>query len=251
VSYFLANQQKNVQKTLRQDYYGVAVVTIFYTGSLLYSVRCERFGLSVVGVKEYYDPDAELFLVSYYGFRYYDSGTGRWPSRDPIGEFLFRTRLIGSSLSYRTIGFLEYGRYLFIDNSTLSQIDILGLHPFHTGNWTGPGWSGGQHPSKNNGKMGDAPPVDEQDACSEKHDKCWQDCNDNNPPDYSSCTQCPRTRGFQKCRQDAGIKSKKKIATCKKPCDAALVRCNRNRDQSNDTWKNNVVDGLIKFKWGD
>jgi RHS repeat-associated protein len=86
VSYFLEHQQKNAQKTLLQDYDGVAVVTIFYAGSLLYSVGCERFGLGVVGLEEHYDPDAELFLVSYYGFRYYDPTTGRWPSRDPIEE---------------------------------------------------------------------------------------------------------------------------------------------------------------------
>ncbi len=33
-----------------------------------------------------YDTQATLSLVAYYGFRYYDPVTGRWPSRDPIEE---------------------------------------------------------------------------------------------------------------------------------------------------------------------
>ena len=33
-----------------------------------------------------YDVEGEGFLVSYYGFRYYDPETGRWPNRDPIEE---------------------------------------------------------------------------------------------------------------------------------------------------------------------
>ena len=32
---------------------------------------------------KYFDPETTLY---YYGFRYYDPVTGRWPSRDPIGE---------------------------------------------------------------------------------------------------------------------------------------------------------------------
>jgi len=47
--------------------------------------------------------------VTHYGYRYYDPVTGRWPSRDPIGE-------IG--------GVNLYG---FVYNSPLSWIDLLGL----------------------------------------------------------------------------------------------------------------------------
>ena len=39
--------------------------------------RCQKTG---------YDAECGLVLVSYYGFRYYASQTGRWLSRDPIGE---------------------------------------------------------------------------------------------------------------------------------------------------------------------
>ena len=45
----------------------------------------------------------------YYGYRYYSSMTGRWPSRDPIGE--------------------EGGinLYAYVGNNTVSRIDPLGL----------------------------------------------------------------------------------------------------------------------------
>jgi len=52
----------------------------------------------------------------FYGFRYYDPVTGRWLSRDPLGEY--------GSLNV----------YCFIRNSSLTLVDILGLIP------GGPAW---------------------------------------------------------------------------------------------------------------
>ncbi len=51
--------------------------------------------------------DAETGLY-YYGYRYYDPGTGRWMSRDPIGE------RGGANL------------YAFVGNDGVSRIDLLG-----------------------------------------------------------------------------------------------------------------------------
>jgi RHS repeat-associated protein len=48
--------------------------------------------------------------VFYYGFRYYDAVTGRWPSRDPIGEFWGGANLYG-----------------FIGNQPVNHYDYLGL----------------------------------------------------------------------------------------------------------------------------
>jgi RHS repeat-associated protein len=50
-----------------------------------------------------------LVDVAYYGYRYYDPTTGRWPSRDPIGE---------------RGGLNLYG---FAGNSGLNEWDYLGL----------------------------------------------------------------------------------------------------------------------------
>jgi RHS repeat-associated protein len=49
--------------------------------------------------------------VFYYGFRYYDAETGRWPNRDPIEES-------GG-----------YNLYAFVRNDGLNQFDVLGLYP--------------------------------------------------------------------------------------------------------------------------
>jgi uncharacterized protein RhaS with RHS repeats len=47
--------------------------------------------------------------VTYYGYRWYDPATGRWPSRDPIGE------RGGENL------------YAFVGNNSLRRVDVLGL----------------------------------------------------------------------------------------------------------------------------
>ena len=53
--------------------------------------------------------DHKMWVIHYYGYRYYEPGTGRWPSRDPIGE---------------EGGVNLYG---FVDNHALSEHDFLGL----------------------------------------------------------------------------------------------------------------------------
>jgi RHS repeat-associated protein len=35
---------------------------------------------------DWHKPTAKTVDLRYYGYRYYDPVTGRWPSRDPIGE---------------------------------------------------------------------------------------------------------------------------------------------------------------------
>ncbi|HEY7866866.1 MAG TPA: RHS repeat-associated core domain-containing protein, partial [Psychromonas sp.] len=41
----------------------------------------------MVAINEQFSPQAKApILMAYYGFRYYDPVTGRWPSRDPIRE---------------------------------------------------------------------------------------------------------------------------------------------------------------------
>jgi len=60
-------------------------------------------------------PLAGLFRLRYYGYRYYDPLTGRWPSRDPIGE------MGGVSL------------YHFLHNDSVGNIDYLGQSPLIIG----------------------------------------------------------------------------------------------------------------------
>ena len=53
--------------------------------------------------------------VTVYGFRYYDPETGRWLSRDPLGEF--------SALNI----------YAFISNDPLNDFDLIGLTSYKGG----------------------------------------------------------------------------------------------------------------------
>ena len=70
--------------------------------------------------------DSETGLI-YYGYRYYDPVTGRWPSRDPIEE---------------AGGVNLYG---FVGNNGVNQIDLLGLiSPGHNGP-PGDGGETGKH----------------------------------------------------------------------------------------------------------
>jgi len=68
--------------------------------------------------------DEETGLL-YYGFRYYDSGTGRWLSREPIDEEGFANMRgyfawIGSPE--------EENLYRFVNNSGFNLIDVLGMY---------------------------------------------------------------------------------------------------------------------------
>jgi RHS repeat-associated protein len=74
--------------------------------------------------------DAETGLC-YYGYRYYSPELGRWPNRDPLGDFSFRevqkrlhstspSLFYGSDASLRNL-------YAFVDNNPVGAIDILGL----------------------------------------------------------------------------------------------------------------------------
>jgi RHS repeat-associated protein len=93
----------------------------------------------------------------YYGYRYYDPGTGRWPSRDPIDELgsvpsrlyaAFSSYLPDAMLLTGTTGYNDFGvndviwhgtlfgdddgdnSYLFSENDSLSKIDTVGTGLF-------------------------------------------------------------------------------------------------------------------------
>ena len=69
-----------------------------------------------------YQDEETAFL--YYGYRYYDPSTGRWLSRDPIGELGFK------KVNPNTEDFLtgeEENLYSLVRNSPISYFDTLGL----------------------------------------------------------------------------------------------------------------------------
>ncbi len=69
----------------------------------------------------------------YYGYRYYDPQTGRWPSRDPLGECGFMLRFYeknegsltkdSSDLKDNAMGNI----YTFCENSPVIRHDYIGL----------------------------------------------------------------------------------------------------------------------------
>ncbi|MBP7825196.1 MAG: RHS repeat-associated core domain-containing protein [Verrucomicrobia bacterium] len=67
--------------------------------------------------------DNETDLI-YYGYRYYDPSTGRWPNRDPIGEQGSDDPLEDDR---------DLNLYGFVNNDPLNAIDRLGLLSFSSG----------------------------------------------------------------------------------------------------------------------
>ncbi len=59
----------------------------------------------------------------YYGYRYYDPDTGRWPNRDPLGEPGFEA-LRGGEIDLLGDG---QNLYQFVKNNPVTWIDLLGL----------------------------------------------------------------------------------------------------------------------------
>src|SRR5690606_11294895 len=89
------------------------------TGAISAHYEYDPFGRTVVasGVKVSdfahrfsTKPQDEATGLYYYGYRYYDPFTGRWPSRDPIGE---------------RGGWTLYG---FLENDGIGRWDYLGLN---------------------------------------------------------------------------------------------------------------------------
>jgi RHS repeat-associated protein len=73
--------------------------------------------------------DDETDLV-YYGYRFYNPSTGRWLSRDPLGDEAFLTRYSAGKDEIRQmllrIESLKPG-YSFVGNQPITSIDCLGL----------------------------------------------------------------------------------------------------------------------------
>lgn len=80
-----------------------------------------RSGWSAPSESHRYDACATVCPRLYYGFRYYDAATGRWPSRDPIGE-------LGGFNLYRMVG-----------NNPVGVVDLLGLSYGRSGGYIHPG----------------------------------------------------------------------------------------------------------------
>ena len=76
-----------------------------------------------------YDAQAADVIVIYYGFRYYDPQTGRWPSRDPIEE---------------EGGLNIYG---FVGNDVLARFDVLGMADDLILTSGGPQWGSSRFPA--------------------------------------------------------------------------------------------------------
>jgi RHS repeat-associated protein len=82
---------------------------------------------------KYFDENVEFY---YYGYRYYSSEMGRWPSRDPIEELGFRKSVEAvQSRSFLSLVALQAAHgnvdhlnlYLFVANRPISAFDFLGL----------------------------------------------------------------------------------------------------------------------------
>jgi RHS repeat-associated protein len=88
---------------------------------------------------KYQDEESGLY---YYGYRYYNPSTGRWPNRDPLGEPGFEALRTPNKVSSKTsVTFRKNVRkeyhalssgsnlYAFIDNESLNSYDLLGTTP--------------------------------------------------------------------------------------------------------------------------
>jgi len=73
--------------------------------------------------------DEETGLL-YYGYRYYDAGTGRWTSKDPLNDICFLRVLLKKAMSRRALSHLKqvlFSHYQFVSNDPLDTLDRFGL----------------------------------------------------------------------------------------------------------------------------
>ena len=114
MAYFLATESKpQIPKESERlyAYDTTRVVDIESAPSRLTKGGPRKRPLQKIPVHRTYDIRYNLVPVGFYGFRYYDPETGRWPSRDPLGE----------------VGGLNL--YAMVGNDLLNRWDLLGLCP--------------------------------------------------------------------------------------------------------------------------
>ncbi len=99
--------------TVAQYQYGPFGEAIRATGPM---AKANPFRFST----KYQDDETDLL---YYGYRYYNASTGRWGSRDPLGELGFEATRVSDD--EEIIG--SPNSYVFIGNTPTTQVDLLGL----------------------------------------------------------------------------------------------------------------------------
>ncbi len=80
-----------------------------------------------------FDDDESDFV--YYGYRYYNPSTGRWLSKDPLGDIAFlRLQAKGKTLDVqqRLAKQSLLPCYIFVSNDPQSKVDYLGLNTHYT-----------------------------------------------------------------------------------------------------------------------
>ncbi len=112
------------------------------------------------------DSVGELY---YYGFRYYNPNTGRWPSRDPIGE---KGAILRFSPFWSDLKAGDINDYCFVSNNGLDYYDFLGLA-------CGSGWNELLVPDSPQG-------FDFSSACA-AHDACYGCSGKKNGKDKPAC----------------------------------------------------------------
>ena len=109
MGYYITGELKALTSRISVDLYAydAPVVVTVETPATALDCRIALETRSTDNTKaQAYDDGYEPARVFYYGFRYYDSVTGRWPNRDPIDEY-------GHVISTQVITLQAY----FLDNA--------------------------------------------------------------------------------------------------------------------------------------
>jgi hypothetical protein len=138
-----------------------------------------------------------VLLTAQIASAYYCPSTGRWLSRDPIGEPGFEN--LRAAGAFPKIGRVtspipltssrwinrdpivetkEPNRYVFVQNSPVQKIDVRGLgiaNYTQYGNYCGAGYCGGKVLKKCDVCDFSVPAKNPMDSCCKDHDKCYDD----------------------------------------------------------------------------
>jgi RHS repeat-associated protein len=191
---------------VHNDHLGTPQVMTDRGGRIVWRATYDPFGMADVDAAstlemnvrfpgQYYDQEIGLH---YNHYRYYEPGTGRYLTSDPIG-------LRGS-----------LNTYTYVDADPINAIDPLGLVKLH-GSWCGPDWTGGYRKSYNELDVVERqvalPPIDALDQCCQVHDVTYSSCRERFPCDAKERSQCflNADRSLSSCAAGTGSGSRQFI----------------------------------------